>query len=185
MSAVPPSPGYFSDNPYQTPNMSGDPNQPRRGMVNQVRVVAILNGVQGALELVMSAIYLAMGGMFTFMRPEMIRQGNQQGDPSAEVMANIMPIVFFVLGGGMILLSILRIIASFRNYYFQNRVLGIVAMCLGLVSSFTCYCAPTSIGIAVYGLIVLFNREVIEAFELRTKGATADQVLTTFQSRPL
>lgn len=185
MSAVPPSPGYFSDNPYQTPNVGGDPNVPRRGMVNQVRVVAILGAVQGSLELVMSAIYLFLGGMFTFMRPDMIRQGNQQGDPGAEVMANMMPIVFFVLGGGMILLAILRIIASVRNYFFRNRVLGIVAMCLGLVSSFTCYCAPTSIAIAVYGLIVMFNREVAEAFELRTKGATADEVLTTFQSRPL
>lgn len=186
MSSVPPNSGYFSDNPYQTPGVPAlDPNQPRRGMVNQIRIVAILNAVQGCLELLMSAMYLFMGGMFTFMRTELIRQGNQNGDPSQEMTANVMPAVFFVMGGGMVLLSLLRIVAGFRNYFLQNRIFGIVSICLGLVSAFTCYCAPTSIAVAIYGLIVLFNKEVTEAFEMRASGVSTDDVLATFNSRPV
>lgn len=183
MSSVPPTPGYFSDNPYQTPGMplGYDPNAPRRGMVNQVRVVAILNMVQGALELLMSLMYVFLGGFFGLvMRAEMAKD-----DPNGGMFANIMAGVMLGFGGLMILIAAIRIYAGLRNYFFHSRVLAIVAACLGLLTVFTGYCAPTAIGVAVYGLIVLFSKEVTEAFEMRSKGASADEVLATFNSRPM
>jgi hypothetical protein len=183
MSTVPPTPGYFSDHPHQVPGSPAayDPRLPRRGMVQQIRVVAILNAVQGTLELLMSLMYLLMGGFFgLFMRAEMARN-----DPNGEVFANIMAGIMLVFGGMMLLSAGLRIYSAFRNYFLQSRVLAIVSLCLGLLAAFTGYCAPTAIGIAVYGLIVLFNKEAIEAFELRSKGASAEDVLAVFQARPM
>jgi hypothetical protein len=182
MSTVPPTPGYFSDNPYQVPGAPPgyDPNMPRRGMVPQIRIVAILNAIQGGLELVMSLVYLLMGGFFgLFMRAEMARN-----DPNGEVFANIMAGIMLVFGGVLLISSVLRFYAALRNYTLQSRVTAIVSLCLGLLSVFTGYCAPTAIGIAVYGLIVLFNKEVIEAFEMRSKGTSADDVMAHFQARP-
>jgi hypothetical protein len=187
MSAVPPSPGYFSDNPYQTPNMPPgyDPNTPRRGMVSQVRIMAVLNMVQGGLEFLMSVMYLVMGGFFAFvMREEMARQAERRGDPGGEAAANFVTILMFALGGIMLVVAVVRILASLRNYFFQSRVLGIVSLCLGLATVFTGYCALTSIGIAIYGLIVLFNKEVAEGFEMRSNGTPADDVVATFSARP-
>lgn len=184
MSATPPSgPSYFSDNPYQTPG--SDLNQPRRGMVNQVRVVAILNAFQGLLELLMALLYGGMGVMFgVFLREEMRQGPGPAGGPDPEMMANIFTGLFAFMAVGMVVIAILRIVAGVRNYFFQNRILGIVSVCLGLVTSMTVYCAPTSIAVAVYALVVLFNREVIEAFEMRSKGATPDDVTQTFNARP-
>lgn len=183
MSFGPPTPGYFSDSPSQNPYMPPgyDPNAPRRGMVNQVRVVAILNAVQGCLELLMSTMYVVLGGFFGLvMREELAKD-----DPNGEMFANIMAGIMLGFGGLMLVIAGLRIYASFRNYFLQSRVLGIVSVCLGMLTVFTGYCAPTSIGIAVYTLIVLFNKEVTEAFEMRDKGLSAEQVLATFQARPM
>ncbi len=194
MSSVPPSPGYFSDNPFASSDLAGnnpsqspqgyDPNQPRRGLVNQVRVMAVLNAVQGGLECVLALVYLGLGGMFIAMKAEIAQQQAQPGNPMEAQMANLLPIFFFILGGVLLLLAVLRVIAGVLNFSFRGRVLGIVTMLLGLASSLTLYCAPTSIGIAVYGLIVLFNRPVAEAFEMRAQGSTSDQVLAVMNSRP-
>jgi hypothetical protein len=43
-----------------------------------------------------------------------------------------------------------------------------------------CYCAPTSIGVLVYGLIVYFNPAVVAAFELGKRGLRGDAILASF-----
>lgn len=187
MSAGPQTPGYFSDNPnpYQSPYQGFDPNTPRKGLVAQIRVVSILNAVQGGLELLMCLMYLGLGGFFAFiMREEMARQANRNGDPGGELAANFMTAFMFILGGVMLVTALLRLYACYRNFYLQSRVLGIVSLCVGLMTVFTGYCAITAIGIAVYGLIVLFNKEVTEAFEMQAKGMPADDVIATFNARP-
>jgi hypothetical protein len=185
-SPFPPSqgPGYFSDNPFQSPEMTAATMMPRRGMVNQVRVVAILNIVQGVLELLMGGMLVLVGGMFVAMREEMLRDAVQRGEANPELMVNIMTGAMLAIGGVPLLTGILRIVAGIRNLVFRSRVLAMISLFAGLLTAFTGYCAITSIGIAVYGLIVLFNREVAEAFEMRKNGATADDVLRTFNSRP-
>jgi len=186
MSVPPPTqgPGYFSDNPYQTP--ATDPSlTPRRGLVNQVRVIAILNVVQGFLELLMALGAIGYGIVFmTILRPELMRQEMGPGEPDPTEFVNFMTGFMFAMGAVLMLTGVLRIVAAVRNFFFLSRVLGIVAVCFGLVSSLTAYCAPTSIAVAVYSLIVLFNREVAEAFEMRASGKSADDVLAVFNSRP-
>jgi hypothetical protein len=183
MSSQPPSPGYFSDNPYQTPQMQqGMTPQayygPRRGMVNQVRIVAILNGVQGALELFMGAMMLLMGGIFTAM------PASEFKNPNDQQVQFIMQVFMFSMGGIVTLLALLRIAAAVMNFMLLGRMFAIVMVCIGLATAMTGYCSITSIAVAIYTLIVLFNREVAEAFTMRASGSSADEVLATFNARP-
>lgn len=176
MSAVPPTPGYFSDNPHHSPDAPGfDPNLPRRGLVNQVRVVAILNAAQGALELVVAMFCLFGGTVLLIVPVEM-----QQGGPSPVALVAI----YLVAGGVHLILGSLRLLAAWRNYFFHNRVLGIASLCAGLISTFAGCCAITSLGIAVYGLIVFFDAAVIDAFHRRSQGASIDDCLGQSSSPP-
>ena len=179
------------DNPYQSPspspiggtNFGVPPVAPvfvRSGLVGQVRVVSILMIVEGVLELLFGSFYLVMGiVMPTFLNVAMKNDPNFRKGAGAdpEMMMWVMGAVY--LGGGA-LAAIgggVRIFAGIRNYQFRNRVLGIVSCILGLGSIMTCYCTPTSVGLAIYGLIVLFNGPVTAAFQLREQGYSPDQIL--------
>jgi hypothetical protein len=169
-------------NPYQSPKWDSQPPRQDFGMVHQVRVVCILMGVQGVLELLAGLLYGAMG---IFM-PVMIQQMQQDpafqkgNGPDPEVMFWIFGGVYMGMGAIAILAGVLHIWAGIRNYSFRGRTLGLVAMILGLGSMATCYCLPTTIAIAVYGLIVYLNGPVIRAFDLGRQGLDSDQILATF-----
>jgi hypothetical protein len=153
-------------------------------MVSHVRTVAILNAVQGGLELCVSAFCLLVGTMSLVMRDVFVQQAMQQGNPDPESAPLLIAGIYLGMGIPLLLLGLLRLAASLRNYSFLNRTLGIVSLCAGLLSTFTGCCSLTAIGIAVYGLMVFFNREVGEAFEMRASGASADEVIKTFNARP-
>jgi len=178
-------------NPYEPPleaSFSANTDQPlpppqEPGLVSHVRIVAILMIVQGVLDILMGLFLGGMGTfMGTFMREAMQNDPNlqQQPGPSPEVMAGVM--TGFYVGFGVLLLvvGVLQAYAGLRNYNFKSRTLGIVALISGVVTIFTCYCAPTSIALCIYGLIVYFNNSVASAFQLASQGHSSDAVLHTF-----
>lgn len=167
------NPQQFKDAPFQSPIGAND-----YGWVSQVRIVAILNGVQGALEIPMGALYVGMA----FFIPTVIEAGNanQQGPPPPKEMLMFLTGTYLVMGIPVLLSGILRILAAFRNFQFRSRTLGIVSLVLGVVSMLGCYCAPTSIALLVYGLIVYLNPAVKVAFAMGDEGIPAGQILATF-----
>ena len=70
--------------------------------------------------------------------------------------------------------------AGYRNYWFKNRMLGIVALAGGLATVLGCYCMPTALVLAVYGLIVYLNGPVTAAFQMVQQGHPADTVIAVF-----
>jgi len=44
----------------------------------------------------------------------------------------------------------------------------------------SCYCAPTSIALFVYGLIVYLNSDVATAFEMAEQGVSPKEIKATF-----
>jgi hypothetical protein len=58
--------------------------------------------------------------------------------------------------------------------------LGIFALGIGLIAAFTGFCAPTAIGLAVYGLIVYFDEPVVAAFNLGQSGKTPGEIHAAF-----
>lgn len=148
------------------------------GMVSQIRVVAILNCVQGGLELLMGALLVTMAFMVPFIF-SMQPPGANAGGPPPEVQS-VMSGTYGVMGGAVLIAGLLRLYAGIQNFRFRGRVLGIISFSVGLFSMLGCYCAPTSIAVFVYGLIVYLNPAVKAAFEMGGQGMNGDQILAAF-----
>lgn len=180
-------------NPYQSPpNAAFDqkffqdrplpPGGSEFGWIQQVRVFAILNAVQGLLEFPLGVMLLIVGGMFPAMMAMDRNNPNRPvgGPEPPEEMMWIVMAMYMTIGGVLLLISALRLFAAYRNFYFKGRVLGFVSMGLGVASMFTCYCAPTSIAILIYGLILYLNPAVKAAFDMGEQGRSVAEIYAAF-----
>jgi hypothetical protein len=177
-------------NPYEAPidyapQATTKPLPPRElpGLVGHVRIVAILMIVQGVLELLMAIYFIVFGFFFgatlgeAMMKDPNFRQG--QGPPP-ELMSAIMTATPIVMGSVGFIVGVLHIYAGFRNFLFQNRMLGIIALVGGMASIGTVYCCPTSFMLFIYGAIVYMNPSVVRAFGMAAEGYPSDAILFTF-----
>jgi hypothetical protein len=94
-----------------------------------------------------------------------------------------MPIVYLVLGILVLTAGVLNLIAGIRTLKFRGRTFALVALFSNVVPMLTCYCAATGLAVMIYGLIVLFNSEVAQAFELAAKGMSPEDVRAHFSPR--
>ncbi len=155
------------------------PTHGGRGHVQQIPVIASLLLAQGVLLLLYG---LMMGGFAIFFTQSdmFLPQDANRPQEVDEMVGWILPLVYGIMGGVVAILSIFHFVAAYLNFNYKGRTFGIVTMACGLVSSFTCYCAPTAIGLLVYGLIIYFKPAVSHAFELRRSGMTKQQILEQF-----
>jgi RsiW-degrading membrane proteinase PrsW (M82 family) len=152
-------------------------------MVRQVRLVAVLSIVQGGLECLAGVLYVAMGPLMrTFLDAALEQQAREGGmrPQLPPAFATWMAVVYALLGLAALAVGALRIVAGIRGLKYRGRILGIVSFAVGVASFFTCYCAPTSLALMVYGLIVYLNADVGRAFEMAKGGASADQIRAAF-----
>lgn len=179
-SSPPFDPKQFQDQPAYAGSAASD-----AGWVSQVRVFSIFNGIQGALEIPMGLILVGMGVLLPALTQiEEFKKGqNGQEPPPAEFLW-FFGIIYFVIGIPVLACGILRIVAAFRNYRFKGRTLGVVSIIAGLCSMLSCYCAPTAVGLLVYGLILFLNPAVKAAFQMVEQGQTVAQVLAAFSPYP-
>jgi hypothetical protein len=176
---VPPGGGYqgggYPPPPGGYPGGGYPPPPPRRsGMVGQVTVVAILMIVQGGLVCLVGLLLLIMGpAMFAL-------SGTSEFQSESDRMgATIAGAVYMVLGGVILLVGGINVLAGIKNLKYRGRTLGIVAMSIGIIAVFTCYCSVTAIGLLIYGLIVYLNEDVRRAFQMGEQGASPDQIKNT------
>jgi hypothetical protein len=174
-------------NPYAFNQTTSPPPSGSRGMVNHVMALSILMIVQGALCALCGLGAAAMA----FVMPAMIRaQANMPGGPGAPappMPAEMETIMLVMYGGaGLVLLSIgiLGIWGGVRTMKFRGYTMGIVALSGGLLAIFGCYCAPTAIALFIYGLIVLLNPQVKQAFEMGEKGYSPADIQSHFARLP-
>jgi hypothetical protein len=124
--------------------------------------------VQGALEIVFSLLGFMFIAMVQFI-------------PNRDLTAmRPLGIMMAFLSVPAAICGVLRIIAGWSNLHFRRRVLGMTALGVGLLTMITAYCAPTSIALAVYGLIVYLNEPVIAAFALGDRGHTVSEIKNAF-----
>lgn len=116
--------------------------------------------VQGCLELLMGLFLIGMAGVFPAIMA--LEQGQARGpEPPVWLLVG----VYGVMGLGISIPGILRIFAGYKVYRFRQRLFAIITNCIGFLTVFTCYCAPTSIALGVYSLIVLLQPSVVQAFD--------------------
>ena len=174
-------PKQFQDYPSQFP----PPQNTGYGWVQQVRVVAILNCVQGGLECLMGLFTGGIGVFFAMMlQAERNNPGNRNNGGPPAGMEWVFGGVYLGIGLVVLAAGILRLYAGYRNFWYRGRILGIVSMVCGMVSVFGCYCAPTSIAMIIYGLIVFLNPAVQAAFQMGEQGTSSDAILNAFLPYP-
>ena len=179
----PPLPqGAGGDNPFAAPRArlgtgGGLPGDPAagRGLVGHVLPVAILMIVQGALELLFGVFLLAAAVMMPMIMPD--NAGTMDMPVSFKWM---MMGTYGVMGTGGLVAGVLHVVGGICGLSFRRRMLGVVALAVGMASIFTCYCGPTSIGLGIYGLITYFNPAVIAAFALGDAGTPVAEIRTRF-----
>jgi hypothetical protein len=180
--ALPPLPAG-DDNPYVAPAARGLPvpaamgDVAGPGLVRHVMPVAILMLVQGGLELLMSLLFVALTVAVPFMVPD---GSPAAATPSPAALRPMLMTIYGVMGSGGLVAGILHIAAGIFGLRFRRRTLGVVALIGGMASITTIYCLPTSIGLAIYGLITYFNPAVVAAFALGDAGMPAAAIRARF-----
>jgi len=134
--------------------------------------------VQGTLELLMGVALLMIG----LVLPYAVVGGVADAPPPGGSPAMYWVLTAVYLGMALVNLAaaVLHIFAGIRNYQFRNRPLGIVALSVGMATLLSIYCAPTAVCLGIYGLIVLLNREVVDAFALADQGVGGQDILSAF-----
>ena len=166
------------DNPYAAESVgqtgTGVPSfEPRisPSILVQIRVIAVLLIVHGALLLltggVLIAVSIVMPGMIAAQQQKMQQPPN---GPSPAQMQTILFATYISMGIAGFIPGIIQIVAGILNFGLKGRVLGIVALVMGSISIGTCYCGPTSIALLVYGLIIYLNNSSVQAFALAKQG---------------
>ncbi len=153
-------------------------------MANQVPVVAILMIVNGAIVSLMGLFYVIMGpAMFALMSfgP---RAPNQPAANSADTAIMTVMSGFYVVIGLLVLAcGILNIVAGIRCLNYRGRTLAMIALFSNLAPMFTCYCMPTSLGLMIYGLIVMFQSDVAYAFAQVARGVPPEHFKRAWRYR--
>lgn len=168
-------------NPFAAPTQSPSfpqghgKRQPGRGYVRQIPILATMTIVQGALLLVMGIFCAGYGIVIVTM----MRTGNMPMPPDAPPM-EIVSIGLIGVGILVLIIAIMHIIAGIRNLKYRGRGFTMVTWMLGLLASCTCYCAPTSVGLAIWGLIVFLNPAVVLAFKMAETGMTSREIEDQF-----
>jgi len=164
-------------NPYEPPqtNLQGgspDAGGPDeifdRGLIGHIRVLAILMMIQGGLEIFVGppfagATVALNGGSF------ITRLG-------VAITHRDLAIAFCAVGG-------VRIFAGLRIHRLKGRVLGILSVSTGMLTALGCCCLPTTVALFVYGLIVLLNQPVTQAFQRVKSGESVNSILGIYERR--
>jgi hypothetical protein len=146
-------------------------------MAKHIPVVAILMIIQGSLELILGGLLTVAALFFPTFIATVLQQNpafaKGQGPADVEAVVKLALIFYLGMGAAGLIAGLLHLIAGIRNVTYGGRVMGLVALIGGLASIATCYCAPTTIALAVYGLIVYFNAESVRAFQLGQQGMSS------------
>ena len=174
------------DNPY-SPLSGDDPapvaaqwdeNQdPRKlGKASEVPTVGTLMIVHGVSMIVAACCVI---GMFSHFLPQLAQQienqqqvQRRQNPNGPQLSKEGMTTLLYALYGGMsaalFVIGVVGIIAGLKNCGYRSRVFGIISLVLNMGSILFCWCAPFSLGLLIFGLIIYLSPEADRAFNWRT-----------------
>jgi hypothetical protein len=152
-------------------------------MLGQVRTLGILMIVQGTLAAALGVIYLIAAPGVWVIGPMLRGSLPGSDDEGFLVFATT---VYLVLGIPVLIAGIMNVAAGVRILNTRGRIFAIVALFTNIIPLFTCYCTPTSLGLMIYGLIILFQADVAGAFRRVAAGGLPDPDKAPFSraSRP-
>lgn len=134
-------------------------------LVRQVPILGIATMVHGGLVLLAGLFMLVYGISLAVSFSSMPEPVPIDPDaPRPEMIEGIMTWTMLALGAAHTTVGGLQLFAGFRVRGFRGRIVAIVSFLLGVLTVFGCYCAPSSLGLLVWGLIVLLHGPVAARF---------------------
>ena len=158
-------------------------------MVGHVMPLAILMIVQAGLEIALGLVLGVSAVVMPALMEQSIRQQQAQGGAAPMPgfpgdVGQFAAVLYGAMAAAALIPGVVRLIAGIRSLRFRGRGFGIASLFLGLLSFGTCYCAPTSIGVMIYGLIVYFNSDVAYAFTLGERGVPSGKIVSRYYRDP-
>ncbi len=169
-----------SHNPYAevvvTASEVGSPQiEPMHaGMVRQVKVIGILLIAQALLELLQGGAMIALSFFIEFVFTLPDAEGRRPAMPAESL--HFLQNLYLVIGIFSLVAAVLRFIAAMGCFLFRQRTWIIVSLFVGLISAFSGLCGLTSVGLCIYGLIVMLNPGVARAFQMVSQGRPVKEV---------
>lgn len=142
-------------------------------MYNQVPVIGILMIVNGVLCTLFGMLLMFWG---PFMQQFLNMQGAPPPPPEAQQVLQVVSIVYIALGAVVALAGVINIAGGVAALRYRSRAFVLTALFFNIIPIFTCYCAPTSLGLMIWGLIVMFQGDVAQAFSLGASGYSAEEI---------
>ncbi|MGV3483809.1 MAG: hypothetical protein ACO1RT_05280 [Planctomycetaceae bacterium] len=159
----------------------------RRGMIGHVPILAVLMIAQGGLVVLMGLAFAGYAYFMPALLREMQQQAVKQGGQGA-AMPPQMPVFMTTIGVTLAVLILLvgatTIYSGINVFRYRGRTMAMVSLGAGLCLIFTCYCFPTAIALAIYGLLTLLDPSVRHAFEMREQGVPAEEIQRSFAGLP-
>ena len=127
-----------------------------RGKANHIPWLASLMMVHGGLMCVLGVLVVFAAGYVSFGMP-----GTDSGSELFLPGFMVASALLYLVPGG------LQLFAGWQVRDRRGRVLAFVALGSGMLTLLSCYCFVTSLALAIYGLVVLLDQGVADAFEAR------------------
>lgn len=132
-----------------------------RGKVWQLEWLAVVTMVHASLMLLWSA---GLGVLGLSMGWSVAQVPAREGAPPSDLMAGVLGGTTLFMMLGQLVPAVLQLASGWFMLRHRYRTLAIFAYLSGVLSISGCYCLPTSILLAVWGLVVLFDRDVTARF---------------------
>jgi uncharacterized membrane protein HdeD (DUF308 family) len=153
----------FSDVPPSNPYaVSTEVSANGDGYVKQIPIIGTLTIVQSILELLVGACVVGLGFFMEVManNPKFVEEMQKSNMPP-----HFLTWLYVGIGIVVLIVGIMRLVSGIMIVRKRGRMFGIISAIVGLGTSFTCYCAPTAIGLAIYTLVVLIQPAVAAEFD--------------------
>ena len=152
-------------------------------MVRQVPIIGILMIVNGVLCILYGFVQMAMGpfmqSIFAMRGAQAPPQQRAQMQQVQEMM-KIFTYVYAAMGIANAAGGVLNIAAGIPALRYRRRIFVIVGLFANIATFASCYCMPTSLGLMIWGLIVMFQKDVDKAFEMGAVGHSVDEIKRRF-----
>lgn len=134
-----------------------------RGRVWQMPWLAVVTMVHGSLLLLWGIGLVVSGGWLGLSLGNV--QAGQPDAPPPELMAGLLTGVMLFMAIGQVIPGVLQLASGYFMLRFRYRALAIAAYLSGALSITGCYCLPTATLLAIWGLFVVFDKDVAARFE--------------------
>ncbi|HJL15673.1 MAG TPA: B-box zinc finger protein [Sandaracinaceae bacterium LLY-WYZ-13_1] len=137
--------------------------------VSQVPLFGIALMVHGALVLGLG-LFAVVYSLFLVDAFAGLDPAATSGDPGMRLLPDLLVGSMLGIGSLNTFAGALQLWAGFGLRKYRGRWLGILSLAFGLVTVLSCYCAPTALGMLVWGLVILLGGDVAERFEAERRA---------------